>query len=69
VPVKSKPVQPEATLEEQLAVAVAREDYDEAARLRDLIARTWRPPQPGPEYTWVNRGSGGYWRRGKRTGE
>ena len=85
---KPEPVQPELTLQEQLAVAVASEDYTEAARLRDLIANlglaeaspssipgcepeiiAQRLPQPGPEYTWVNRGSGGYWRRGKRPSE
>lgn len=45
---KSRTIGPLDRLEEQLALAVAREQYEEAARLRDQILRLRRPAESAP---------------------
>ena len=45
---QSRPVGPVDRLEQQLALAVSLEDYEEAARLRDQIARLRGEPSPQP---------------------
>jgi hypothetical protein len=52
---KSRRVSPVERLEEQLSLAIAREQYEEAARLRDQIKRAQGSEDDGPQSSGFSR--------------